>query len=82
MSAVNQFRQAFVSASGADRFQLIQRVKAANAGNSAIDNLISNLDVNYRQVSDAKAEAAQRRKADNIHFVCAQLAAFPDFKSS
>jgi len=80
MSAVNQFKSAFLALRGADRFQLIQQVKTANSGNAGVDNLVSNLDVNYQPLKDAAKEAAQRRKADNIHFVCQQLSAFPTFR--
>lgn len=78
--SVGKFRSDFINASSATRSQLIWQVSQANAANPQIGNMISNLDVNYKVLKDQKAEATQRRRADNIYFVCQQLEAFPNFK--
>lgn len=66
--------------SSADRAQFIYKVAQANSDNPQIGNLVQNLDVNYKPQKDQKLEAQQRRKADNIYFVCQMLQAFPNFK--
>ena len=76
---VGKFQQAFLKASSAERAQLVFRVTQANP-DPQIGNLLQNLDVNYRPSKDQKTEAAERRKASNIYFVCQMLQAFPNFQ--
>ena len=78
--SVGRFKSAFINASSATRSQIIWQVSQANADNPQIGNMLSNLDVNYKVMKDPKDEAIQRRRADNIYFVCQQLEAFPNFK--
>lgn len=78
--SVSRFQQAFLSMSSGERAQFIYKVAQANSDNPQIGNLVQNLDVNYRPQKDQKLEAQQRRKADNIYFVCQMLQSFPNFK--
>ncbi len=74
------FKNRFLNYTAAERFQFIQKTVLLN-NDVQITNLISNLDVNYKMnTKDLKAEAVVMRRADNIHFVAQQLAAFPNFK--
>ncbi len=74
------FKNRFLNASPPQRVMLIQETVALN-DDPQITNLIANLDINYRMnTKDLRAEAATMRRADNIHFVTQQLAAFPKFK--
>ena len=78
--SVSRFQQTFLRLSSGERAQLLYKVAQANSDNSQIGNLVQNLDVNYKPNKDQKMEAQQRRKADNIYFVCQMLQAFPTFK--
>jgi hypothetical protein len=73
MNKVNEFRIAFVGASGAGRVQIIQRAVEANKANSNIVNLLANVD--YNDVTPKN-----RTRASSIHFIVQQLQAFPDFQ--
>ena len=76
----DMFKNKFLNASPAERFQLVQATVTLNS-DPQITNLISNLDVNYRMnTKNLAAEAQVMRRADNIHFVYGQLKAFPNFK--
>lgn len=77
--SVSRFLQTFLHASSGDRAQLLIQVAQANP-DPQIGNLLQNVDVNYRPNRDQKLEAAERRKASNIYFVCQMLQAFPNFK--
>jgi hypothetical protein len=75
LSAVNRFKSDFMAASSAQRFQIVMGVSNKNSDDSRIGNLVGNLNVN-----DDGKNPKTRTRADNIHFVCQQLMAFPMFK--
>ena len=72
-SRVNQFKSMFLSANGGERFQLLQRISQINADTTQIGNLLQTVNVNDTSIQN-------KHRSDNIHFVCAQLLAFPNFR--
>jgi hypothetical protein len=68
----NNFKKSFLAASSADRAQLLIATAAKNARNPQIGNLLQNVNVNDINIKN-------KMRADNIHFICAQLQLFPDF---
>jgi hypothetical protein len=72
MTALNNFKNAFLTANGQERAQIIYRTVKANEKDTRIGNLLQMIDLNNTKLD-------KKMKSDNIHFICIQLAAFPDF---
>ena len=77
---MDRFLNAFVNRSSAARAQLVAEVVQKNSTNNQIGNLVQNVNLNYSPNKNQTLEMSERRRADNIYFVCQQLRAFPDFK--
>ena len=72
MTALNNFKNTFLSANGAERAQIIYKTIKANEKDTRIGNLLQAIDLNNTKLD-------KKMRSDNIHFICIQLTAFPDF---
>jgi hypothetical protein len=82
MSSVQRFQKDFLSTPIHKRAALVQKVVSQNQQNTGITNLFANIDLNYQRNTNLVLEEANKRKADNIFFICKMLNAFPDFQYS
>ncbi len=82
MSASQRFQKDFLSTPTQKRAALVQAVVSQNQHNTGITNLLANVDLNYQRNTNLVLEEANKRKADNIFFICKMLNAFPDFQYS
>lgn len=80
MSTVAKFQRDFLLASSPNRAAILQKVQAQNQHNSQILNLLANVNINYTPNKNPALESQERRKADNIFFICSMLNAFQDFR--
>jgi hypothetical protein len=79
MSASQRFQNDFLNTPIQKRATLVQKVVSQNQNNTGITNLFANIDLNYQRNTNLVLEEANKRKADNIFFICKMLNAFPDF---
>ncbi len=79
MSASQRFQNDFLNMPIQKRAALVQKVVSQNQNNTGITNLFANIDLNYQRNTNLVLEEANKRKADNIFFICKMLNAFPDF---
>jgi hypothetical protein len=79
MSASQRFQNDFLKTPNHKRAALVQKVVSQNQNNTDITNLFANIDLNYQRNTNLVLEEANKRKADNIFFICKMLNAFPDF---
>lgn len=82
MSASIRFQSDFLKTPIHKRAALVQSVVAQNQQNTGIVNLFANIDLNYQPNPNRVLEEVNKRKANNIFFICKMLNAFPDFKYS
>lgn len=75
MSVAEQFRMRFIKAYLGERPALVSAFCAANP---SVVNLFGSLDYNYQVKKNPLEEIAARKRADNIHFICDQLRAYPN----
>jgi hypothetical protein len=83
MSAnAQRFQNDFIRTPSHQRAALVQKVVSQNQTNTGITNLFANIDLNYQKSTNLVLEEQNKRKADNIFFICKMLNAFPDFQYS
>jgi hypothetical protein len=79
---VQRFQADFIKTPTHQRAAFVQKVVAQNQTNTGITNLFANIDLNYQKSTNLVLEEANKRKADNIFFICKMLNAFPEFQYS